>query len=173
MPSSYQAPMRGDKADQKSASQSVDSVLSTASTKVSALLERKGREVFTVAPHETLENAVKILRDKGIGALVVCDADGALLGILSERDIVRKLAETPGKTLPQSVAENMTRDVVTCGKDDTVDTILHRMNKGRFRHMPVVEAGRLCGLVTIGDVVNYRINELELEALRMKQLIVG
>ena len=92
---------------------------------------------------------------------------------LSERDIVRKLAETPGQTLPQTVAENMTRDVVTCGTQDTLVEVLRSMSEGRFRHMPVVEAGMLKGMVTIGDVVNYRLNELEHEALQLKQLIVG
>ena len=137
------------------------------------LLDRKGEDVFTIRPAAPLSQAVVALRDKRIGALVVTDANGTLLGILSERDIVRKLAETPGQTLPQSVEENMTRKVTTCTPDDTLVSVLQAMNDGRFRHVPVVEDGRLCGMLTIGDLVRHRLEELEYEALQMKQLIVG
>jgi CBS domain-containing protein len=114
-----------------------------------------------------------MLRDKRIGALLVTDANGHVQGILSERDIVRKLAETPGQTLPQKVEENMTRDLKVCALDDTLIDVLRRMRDGGFRHMPVVEDEDLCGILTIGDVVNYRLKELEQEALQLKQLIVG
>ena len=116
---------------------------------------------------------VQVLHDKRIGALIVVDDMGALAGILSERDIVRKLAETPGQTLPQTVAENMTKNVVTCSEDDMLIEVLRRMSEGKFRHMPVVNGGKLAGMITIGDVVNSRLNELEYEALQLKQLIVG
>lgn len=173
MPTSYQAPMVGDKAKQTSTSQSVSSNVSTDVGRISNLLDQKGQDTITIAETDTIASAVKVLRDKRIGALIVVDDAGALAGILSERDIVRKLAETPGQTLPQSVAENMTRDVVTCGAEDTLINVLRRMSEGRFRHMPVLEGNKIIGMVTIGDVVNFRLNELEHEALQLKQLIVG
>ncbi|MEL6640197.1 MAG: CBS domain-containing protein [Pseudomonadota bacterium] len=129
--------------------------------------------MITINATDTLATAVQILRDKRIGALVVVDEGGNLAGILSERDIVRKLADTPGQTLPQTVADNMTAKVVTCAPSDTLIIVLRRMSDGRFRHMPVLENGALKGMITIGDVINYRLNELEHEALQLKQLIVG
>lgn len=175
MPASYQAPTRGDaeSKDAKTVSQSASSNLAKDNATVSNLLEGKGEAVFSVSPDDTLQVAVGVLRDKGIGALVVTDASGALQGILSERDIVRKLAETPGQTLPQKVADNMTRAVETCSPSDPLMSVLRRMTEGRFRHMPVTDNGKLRGMVTIGDVVNYRLKELEHEALQLKQMIVG
>ena len=173
MPSSYQAPSRGDQVKKTSHSQSTESNLSRDSATVQKLIARKGGEIFTIAPDDTLNTAVNLLRSKRIGALLVTDAERNLCGILSERDIVRKLAETPGQTLPQSVADNMTTKVETCAPSDLLVSVLRRMNEGRFRHMPVVDDGRLCGMLTIGDVVNYRLNELEYEALQMKQMCVG
>lgn len=173
MPSSYQAPSRGDQAKKTSHSQSAASNISQDSATVQKLIDSKGGEVFTIDPVDTLSTAVKLLRSKRIGALLVIGADQQLCGILSERDIVRKLAETPGQTLPQSVAENMTTKVETCAPNDLLVSVLRRMNAGRFRHMPVVDNGKLCGMLTIGDVVNYRLNELEYEALQLKQMIVG
>lgn len=173
MPSSYQAPMRGDRARETTVSQSTDSNFSVADRTVSALLERKGGDVFSLQPDDTVATAVTTLRDRRIGALLVTDGNGEMQGILSERDIVRRMAETPGQTLPQKVKDLMTRNVVTCAPTDTLVSVLRRMTEGRFRHMPVVENGKLRGVITIGDVVNYRIKELELEALQLKQLIVG
>ncbi|THH38249.1 CBS domain-containing protein [Aliishimia ponticola] len=173
MPTSYQAPMAGDKEKPSSVSQSLETNAKTETARVSNLLDTKGRALITITAGETISNAVKILRDEKIGALVVLDSHGALEGILSERDIVRKLAETPGQTLPQTVAENMTRDVKTCGPDDTLVSVLRRMSEGRFRHMPVMERGAVVAMITTGDVVNYRLTELEHEALQLKQLIVG
>ncbi|MBE1281927.1 MAG: CBS domain-containing protein [Rhodobacteraceae bacterium] len=173
MPSSYQAPTRGDKARDTHVSQSTDSNLAQETATVQKLLSQKGGDIFTIRPQDTLANAVQALRDKRIGALLVTDQDGMLKGILSERDIVRKLAETPGQTLPQTVAENMTSNVVSCAPGDTLVSVLRRMTDGKFRHMPVLEDGKLCGMVTVGDVVNFRLNELEYEALKLKQMIVG
>lgn len=172
-PTSYQAPKRGDKDDKKTHSQSVESNLSNTQTTVGKLLEGKGDAVFSLRPNDTISHAVQILKEKRIGALMVTDQNGALLGILSERDIVRRMADTPGQTLPQEVAALMTADVVTCAPEDYVMDVLKRMTEGRFRHMPVVRDGNLCGMITIGDVVNHRLKELEYEALRMKQMIVG
>lgn len=173
MPTSYQAPKREDKKKPATYSQTTDSNLKAGISTVSQLLAGKGSEVFSIRPQETLGNAVKDLRDRRIGALIVTDEAGGLIGILSERDIVRKLAETPGQTLPQLVGDVMTDKVETCTPDEALVSVLRRMTAGRFRHMPVVEEGKLSGIVTIGDVINHRLNELEHEALQMKQLIVG
>ena len=171
MPISYQAPKRDDKKQKTTVSQSSQSNLATET--VQKLMDKKGQDIFTIRPRDTLAEAVVVLRDKRIGALVVTDENGEMQGILSERDIVRKLADTPGQTLPQTVEENMTSNVMTCAPGDPLITVLRRMTEGRFRHMPVIEDGRLAGIVTIGDVVNYRLNELEYEALQLKQMIVG
>ena len=173
MPISYQAPKRSDSLRKTTTSQSVKSNTATESTTVQKLLDYKGNTVFTIGAQNTIADAVIILRDKRIGALVVTDDGGAMQGILSERDIVRKLAETPGQTLPQTVEDNMTRRVVTCTPHDPLVSVLRRMTEGRFRHMPVVEDGQLVGIVTIGDVINHRLNELEHETLQLKQIIVG
>lgn len=174
MPASYQPPLSGTSSKtERTMSQTTQTNLSKDTTTVSQLLEGKGPDVYSVRPDDTIAHAVGVLRDRRIGALVVTDEGGALCGILSERDIVRKLAETPGQTLPQTVDENMTRNVETCTPDDTLVDVLVRMAEGRFRHMPVVENERLCGMVTIGDVVHYRLRELEYEALQLKQMIVG
>ncbi|MEM9783597.1 MAG: CBS domain-containing protein [Pseudomonadota bacterium] len=173
MPSSYQPPTRTDDASKRTFSQSIETNTATESATVRKLLQGKGSDIFSIRPQETLHRAVEILRDRRIGALVVTDAAGNLQGILSERDIVRKLADTPGRTLPQRVEEVMTERVEVCAPADPLVSVLRRMTKGRFRHMPVVEGETLVGMVTIGDVVNYRLNELEHETLQLKQMIVG
>ncbi|MEP4037984.1 CBS domain-containing protein [Pseudophaeobacter sp.] len=173
MPSSYQAPSRGDQTKKTTHSQSTQSNLSQEQATVEQLISKKGGTTYTISSSDTLSTAVTVLRDRRIGALLVTGESGALEGILSERDIVRKLAETPGQTLPQTVGENMTSKVETCAPSDPLVTVLRRMNEGRFRHMPVVDDGKLCGMLTIGDVVNYRLNALEYEALQLKQMIVG
>ncbi len=172
-PSSYQPPTRGDKAGSTTYSQSVDSNLSHTQTSVAKLLEGKGDAVFSVRPNDTIHSVVNTLKEKRIGAVVVTDQNGTLKGILSERDIVRRMADTPGQTLPQSVEDLMTRDVQSCKPDDLLNDVLKTMTEGRFRHMPVLENDKLCGIITIGDVVHFRLKELEYEALRMKQMIVG
>ncbi len=172
-PSSYQPPTRGDKAGTSTRSQSVDSNMSQTNTTVAKLLDGKGDAVFAVRPTDTIHSVVDILRDKRIGAVVVTDQNGTLQGILSERDIVRRMADTPGQTLPQSVEDLMTREVQTCAPEDTLNDVLKTMTEGRFRHMPVLSDGLLRGVITIGDVVHFRLKELEYEALRMKQMIVG
>ncbi|WP_306144505.1 CBS domain-containing protein [Roseibium sp. MMSF_3412] len=154
-------------------SQSSKSNTTNEAASVRKILSSKGQEVFALRPQNTLLEAAEMLRDKRIGALIVKDAAGELQGILSERDIVRRLAETPGETLKQTVGDIMTRDVEVCQPDDPLISLLRKMTEGRFRHMPVVENGAVIGMVTIGDVVNYRLNELEYESLQLKQLIVG
>lgn len=171
MPTSYQSSMRQDHDAPGSKSQSVSIQDRTAT--VADVLASKGGDVFSIKPGETLGRAVEELRDRHVGALIVTDDAGALAGILSERDIVRKLADTPGQTLPQQVGDVMTCDVETCTRSEALVSVLKRMTQGRFRHMPVVEDGVLVGMVTIGDVINHRLTQLEHEALQLKQLIVG
>ncbi|MEL6643765.1 MAG: CBS domain-containing protein [Pseudomonadota bacterium] len=165
--------MRRDREKKRTLSQTSGSNLKTEGLTVGHVLEGRSPIVFSITPEESLGDAVVVLRDKGIGALVVTDADGALCGILSERDIVRKLADTPGQTLPQKVGDVMTEDVKTCSPNDTVVSVLQTMNTGRFRHMPVTDPSGLIGMITIGDVVGFRLSELEHETLQLKQLIVG
>ncbi|MEM7599079.1 MAG: CBS domain-containing protein [Pseudomonadota bacterium] len=172
MPASYQAPKRGD-VEPKTYSQSASSLSSKETATVAKLLEGKGDAVFSIRPQATLKDAVMELRDKRVGALIVRDASGAMIGILSERDIVRKLADTPGETLPKKVEDIMTKTVETCTASDTMVSVLRRMTSGHFRHMPVMNGGSVVGMLTIGDVINYRLTELEHEALQLKQLIVG
>lgn len=173
MPASYQAPMRRDKERKVTHSQTTASNTQTDTGTVARLLDGKEQNVFSIRPQDTLRTAVELLRDKRIGALMVTDATGGLKGILSERDIVRKLAETPGQTLPKQVDEVMTAKVEVCAPSDTLISVLRRMTAGRFRHMPVVDGETLVGMVTIGDVVNFRLAELEHETLQLKQMIVG
>jgi CBS domain-containing protein len=173
MPSSYQAPSRKDKIQEKTHSQTPVTNASAETATVGKILESKGKDVFSLRPQNTLHEAVVQLKEKRIGALIVKDAAGKLQGILSERDIVRRLAETPGQTLSQKVEDIMTRDVKTCSPEDQLIAVLQTMTKGKFRHMPVVNGDIVVGIVTIGDVVNYRLQELEYESLQLKQLIVG
>ncbi|MEM8627244.1 MAG: CBS domain-containing protein [Pseudomonadota bacterium] len=171
-PTSYQAPKRS-QGKERTHSQTLSTNTAAETGTVAQLLKGKDGAVIAIGPDDTLSNAVAILKEKRIGALLVTDASGALVGILSERDIVRKLADTPGQTLPQKVSENMTAKVVTCSPTDSLVEVLKRMSAGRFRHMPVVESGAICGMVTIGDVVHFRLAEVEHEALQLKQMIVG
>ncbi|MEL7105020.1 MAG: CBS domain-containing protein [Pseudomonadota bacterium] len=172
MPESYRAPPRAD-AKERTVSQSTTTNFATTDGTVGTLLARKGGGVIAIGQDATLSDAVAVLAEKRIGALVVTDGRGTLCGILSERDIVRKLAQTPGQTLPQTVSENMTSKVMTCTPGDTLLSVLQTMSEGRFRHMPVLDGGALVGMLTIGDVIQYRLNELEHEKLQLKQMIVG
>ncbi|MGC8202669.1 CBS domain-containing protein [Aliiroseovarius sp. PTFE2010] len=173
MPESYRPHLRKDDDKDRSASQSMSTNTSPSTALVSDALANKNATIITIRPQQTLHEAVVSLRDHRIGALVVTDANGGLMGILSERDIVRKLAETPGQTLPHKVEDVMTSRVETCTADEPLVTVMRRMTEGRFRHMPVVDGPSLIGILTIGDVVHNRLKQLELEALQIKQLIVG
>ncbi len=154
-------------------SQSTSSNMAADTGTVGTILDRKGGGIISIGRDASLSEAVQVLAEKRIGALVVTEADGSLCGILSERDIVRKLAATPGQTLPQKVEDNMTKDVKTCAPGDTMVSVLRVMTEGRFRHMPIVDGGQLKGMLTIGDVIQFRLNELEHESLQLKQMIVG
>jgi len=136
------------------------------------ILGDKGGNVIGIAPDATLAEAARLLAERRIGALVVKGADGALAGILSERDLVRAMAADGAKALGEGVARYLTRDVVTCRLGDTTDQLMEMMTAGRFRHLPVLdEDDRLCGLVSIGDVVKSRIAETEREAQDLRVYI--
>ncbi len=135
---------------------------------VKAILSRKGNAVITIAPTVPLCDAIKILDQHRIGAAVVTDADQHIVGILSERDIVRTLARNIRvadgcRLCDEAVEQVMTREVETCTQSDTIHDILERMTTGKFRHLPVVERGRLVGIVSIGDAVNHRLRAMETE----------
>lgn len=136
--------------------------------RVSTIIQSKGTIVYTIAPDATVADAVARLRDLRIGALVVSGGGGAIDGIVSERDIVHGLAEDGTGLLDRKVADLMTVEVVTCAPEDTGRGVLGYMTERRIRHVPVVEDGRLTGMVSIGDVVKSRLDEImrEAEALR-------
>ena len=140
---------------------------------VKAILSRKGNDVITIQPTVTLSAAVNILAEHRIGALVVvAGADEQVAGILSERDIVRALAQRGPGALQEAVGQVMTRRVVTCTESDTVAALMERMTQGKFRHLPVVERGKLVGLVSIGDVVKHRLGEMEHESNALREYIL-
>jgi CBS domain-containing protein len=128
---------------------------------VKRILSNKGHDVLTIEPTATLANAVKLLTQRRIGALVVTGADRRIVGIISERDIVRTLGERGAGVLDEPVADVMTRRVVTCSERDTTAELMEQMTAGKFRHLPVVEQGRLVGIVSIGDVVKSRLEEMQ------------
>jgi CBS domain-containing protein len=139
---------------------------------VSIILAGKGRDVVTIEPNATLSDAAKLLAEKRIGAVVILGADRRIVGILSERDIVRALAESGRDALDGPVSEAMTRKVSTCHERETISTIMERMTVGKFRHIPVVDQGRLVGIVSIGDVVKHRLSEVERDSAAMRDYIL-
>jgi CBS domain-containing protein len=138
---------------------------------VARILKDKGRNVATVTPETLLRKAVEKLAAERVGALVVCDQDKRVAGIISERDVVRMLAANGADVLDQPVSLYMTKDVRTCTERDTVEWLMGEMTSQRFRHLPVVEGGKLIGIVSIGDVVKQRIAAAELEAASMREYI--
>jgi CBS domain-containing protein len=137
---------------------------------VAAILAEKGRDVLTIGATQTIAEAVAILAKRRVGALVVVESGDRIVGIVSERDIVRALA-TGADALKQPLSSVMTRDVMTCSDGETIDSVMSRMTKGRFRHLPVAENGRLTGIISIGDVVKARIEQVEREAEEMRAYI--
>ena len=137
---------------------------------VAAILADKGRDVLTIAAANTLGDAVAILAKRRVGALVVVEDGDRIIGIVSERDIVRAIAGGAA-ALDQPVSSVMTKNVMTCSDGETIDSVMSRMTKGRFRHLPVAENGRLTGIISIGDVVKARIEQVEREAEEMRAYI--
>ena len=130
-----------------------------------------GGDIITIEPTADLAAAAKLLATHRIGAVVILGAGGRMAGILSERDIVRALSDQGAAALDAPVGQVMTRNVATCGEDDTAASIMERMTAGKFRHMPVVNCGRLVGLISIGDVVKHRVEEIESESEAMRDYI--
>lgn len=139
---------------------------------VSTILAAKGRDVTSIEPGATLKAAMALLAEKRIGAVMVLGADHRIVGILSERDIVRAIAERGPAALEEPVSRSMTRKVSTCTESETIATLMERMTEGKFRHLPVVEQGRLAGIVSIGDVVKHRLQEMERDSAAMRDYIL-
>jgi CBS domain-containing protein len=138
---------------------------------VSTILTAKGRDVVTIEPGASLAAAAEVLAKKRIGAVVILGADHRIVGILSERDIVRSIAERGADALGKPVSVAMTRTVSTCNEAETVSSIMERMSAGKFRHMPVIGQGRLVGMVSIGDVVKHRLHAMERDSAAMRDYI--
>jgi CBS domain-containing protein len=137
---------------------------------VRSILDSKGHQIQSVEPDTKLSAAIKVLGERKIGALLVM-SQGRIEGILSERDIVRVLGERGASVLEEPVTEVMTRKVVSCRESDTVSSLMEMMTLGKFRHLPVVEEGRVVGLISIGDVVKRRVQEYELEQEALRDYI--
>ena len=139
---------------------------------VAAILARKGRDVLTTTATKTIAEAVQVLAKRRIGALVVVEGNDRIVGIVSERDIVRAIAAGI-EALDQPIESIMTRTVMTCAESETINEMMARMTRGRFRHVPVAADGRLVGIISIGDVVKARIEEVEREAEEMRTYIAS
>lgn len=140
---------------------------------VAAILKGKGSMVVTTRPDASLEEVARKLADMKIGAIVVMGDDGSVAGIVSERDIIRSIANRGSACLHEPVSGCMTRAVQTCDAADTLDELMAKMTAGRFRHLPVVDANKLTGIVSIGDVVKHHIAEVEMEASALRGYIAA
>lgn len=138
---------------------------------VKSILEEKGHAVLTLGPNESLSEAVRILAEHRVGALVITNGDRKIVGILSERDIVRCLAKEGAAALENTVRAVMTPKVKICNENHTINEVMTIMTQGRFRHLPVEKGGLLDGIISIGDVVKRRIEDAEREAEDIKQYI--
>ena len=136
------------------------------------ILAAKGSQVVSTQPDATIADVARLLKSKRIGAVVVTDSQG-LCGIISERDLARGLADHGARLLDMKVGQLMTKEVVTCSPEDGVQKLMHKMTAGRFRHLPVMEEGKLVGIISIGDVVKHRLQELENEAHMLHDYISG
>ena len=140
---------------------------------VADILKAKGSKVVTVRPDLTVEHLAQRLRAERVGALVVSEAGTNVDGIISERDIAHGLAEQGAAVLSRTAADLMTKGVVTCSPDDTIAHVAKVMTHRRIRHLPVTEGKRLVGIISIGDVVRHRLDELELEANVLRDYAVA
>jgi CBS domain-containing protein len=138
---------------------------------VKAILAAKGGDVVTIDPSMNLAASARVLAERRIGALVVTGADRRVVGILSERDIVQALAAHGAAALDLPLSAVMTRRVMTCTPSDTISSLMERMTEGKFRHLPVLEQGKLAGIVSIGDVVKRRLQEMEREQSALRDYI--
>jgi len=138
---------------------------------VKSILLSKGRDVTTIEPTASLEAAITLLAQRRIGALVALGPERRVVGILSERDIVRVLAEQGPSVLSAPIAQVMTRKVSTCSECDTVSDVMEQMTAGRFRPVPVIDREQLVGIISIGDVVKHRLGEMERESEALRDYI--
>ena len=141
--------------------------------KVESMLAAKGDKVVTARPDATVATIIRMLKLEGIGALVVSEDGEKILGIISERDVVRALVDHGGEVLKVRVAELMTHSVKTCTPDANIKDVMAEMTRSRVRHLPVVRDGKLSGIISIGDVVKNRLEELETETSVLRDYIVG
>jgi CBS domain-containing protein len=139
---------------------------------VSSILAQKGREVVTIEPGARLADATKLLAERHVGSVLILGADCRLVGIISEREIVHALAARGAVALEEPVSEIMARKVEICNERDTIVSIMERMTEGKFRHVPVIDQGRLVGIVSIGDVVKHRLQEMERDSAAMHDYIL-
>lgn len=140
---------------------------------VARILAKKGREVATAQPHRTLKEVADVLAARNIGAVVIADVQGSVLGILSERDIVRAIGARGVAALDDAVSMHMTSKVVTAVEEDTVLAMVEKMNAGHFRHLPVLKDSKLAGIISIGDAVKFRLEEMEHEQSAMREYIAS
>jgi CBS domain-containing protein len=140
---------------------------------VTLILKGKSRDIFSLPPDHTIAEAVRTLAEKRIGAVLITAKDGSLAGILSERDVVRALAQDGAAALDHPVSRHMTAKVETAHESDTIPRMMERMTIGKFRHLPVVEEGKVVGIISIGDVVKYRLAEMEAETQAMRDYITA
>ena len=138
---------------------------------VAAILKLKGSGVVTTTKDKSLLDIAKLLAQHGIGCIVIEGDDGTIAGIVSERDLMRAIGQAGAKVLKKPVSDFMTKTVVTARETDTIDRLMSEMTTHRFRHMPVVERGRLIGLVSIGDVVKMHVADAEFEAATLREYI--
>lgn len=139
--------------------------------KVEQILQAKGADIFAVGPDDNITDAVSLLNDKNIGAVIVRGGKGDVVGILSERDIVRRLGERGADALNMKVSDCMTSNVFTCSVDASVDELMAKMTEKRIRHLPVTKDNQIVGVVSIGDVVKRKIEQAEQEAAALKEYI--
>ena len=139
---------------------------------VSDILAQKGALVYTVTPSTSVAQIAQHLSTRRVGSMLVVDGNSSLAGIVSERDLVRAMASHGAKAMELEAQHIMTREVVTCDPDDSIDQVMETMTSGRFRHLPVVRHGELLGLVSIGDVVKARLEETQHETEALKSYIV-
>jgi len=138
---------------------------------VASILDEKGRNIIALGTLATVTDALDLLKEKGIGVILITHDDGSIAGILSERDIVRSLADKGSAVLDDTTSLHMTKNVVTCTESDAVTTVMGIMSKGRFRHLPVTRDDKLIGVISIGDVVKRRIEVIEKEAEDIRNYI--
>ena len=140
---------------------------------VAAVIKRKGSSVVSITPDRTIADATKLLTENRIGAVLVMDSNESIHGIISERDIIRALSKYGADVLTHKVEQLMTREVQQCSPKDTIAEVMTTMTTRRFRHLPVVEDGKLLGMISIGDVVKQRLDDTELEVETLRGYVTG